>query len=285
MRIAMIVLRKFGRIVVLLSLATMGTILLMRLAPGYFADAREMDVKYAQATRSELGAEEKAQGSVASTTLHMISGFLHGNLGESRQYEIPVSDLIRPRLRVTALILARGIAYGWLLAFCAALPLSTLHKGGTLFGAPFTVLLAVPSGAMATFCLLSGRGGPVLVLTLVLAARDFKFVRQLLRSAWKAPHLLQARAGGARPDQLILRHVMPNILPNLLALATLSLVTALSAIVPIEVIFDVPGVGQLAWAAAMNRDLPVLLAVTLLMAAAVTLSGFTSNPARSFGAP
>jgi peptide/nickel transport system permease protein len=283
MRIALILLRKFGRCVVLLFLAAMGTVMLMRLAPGYFDDAREMDVKYARGARSEIGAEEGAQGSIGSSTVHIVSGFLHGNLGESRQYEIPVSDLIRPRLRVTTLLLARGVAYGWLLALCAALPLSTLHKGSTLFGAPFTILLAVPTGAMATFCLLSGGGGPVLVLTLVLAARDFKFVHQLLRSAWKAPHLLQARAGGTSPNRLILRHVMPNILPNLLALATLSLVTALSAIVPIEVIFDVPGVGQLAWAAAMNRDLPVLLAVTLLMATAVTLSGLVSNPAPSPG--
>jgi peptide/nickel transport system permease protein len=191
-------LRRLGRTVVLLSLAAIGTVLLMRFAPGYFADAREMDVKYAQGARLQIGAEEKAQGSIGTTTIQIASEFVHGRLGESRQYEIPVSDLIRPRLRVTALLLARGIAYGWLLAICAALPLSTIHKGGNLFGAPFTILLAVPTGAMATFCLLSGQGGPVLVLTLVLAARDFKFVHQLLRSAWKAPYLLQARAAGIR---------------------------------------------------------------------------------------
>jgi peptide/nickel transport system permease protein len=57
----------------------------------------------------------------------------------------------------------------------------------------------------------------------------------------------------------------------------LSLVTALSALVPVEVLFDVPGLGQLAWNAAMNRDLPVLLAVTLLMALAVTSSGMLSG--------
>jgi peptide/nickel transport system permease protein len=45
----------------------------------------------------------------------------------------------------------------------------------------------------------------------------------------------------------------------------------------VEVIFNVPGVGQLAWNAAMNRDLPVLLAVTMIMAIAVTLAGMTSD--------
>jgi len=45
--------------------------------------------------------------------------------------------------------------------------------------------------------------------------------------------------------------------------------------VPVEVIFNVPGAGQLAWNAAINRDLPVLLAATMMMAVAVTLAGMT----------
>ena len=47
------------------------------------------------------------------------------------------------------------------------------------------LLLAVPTAAMATFCLVAGRGGPVLVMTLVLAARDFKFLDKVLRRAWR----------------------------------------------------------------------------------------------------
>jgi peptide/nickel transport system permease protein len=68
-------------------------------------------------------------------------------------------------------------------------------------------------------------------------------------------------------------HILPNVAPQLCALATLSIVTALGALVPIEVIFTVPGVGQLAWSAVMNRDLPVLVAITFLMAAVVGFAG------------
>jgi ABC-type dipeptide/oligopeptide/nickel transport system permease component len=53
----------------------------------------------------------------------------------------------------------------------------------------------------------------------------------------------------------------------------MSFVLALSMAVPAEVIFDVPGLGQLAWTAATNRDAPVLLTVTLCMAAAVGVAG------------
>jgi peptide/nickel transport system permease protein len=74
---------------------------------------------------------------------------------------------------------------------------------------------------------------------------------------------------------LLLAHLLPAFLPQFAALASLSLVTALSALVPVEVLFNVPGLGQLAWNAALNRDLPVLLAVTLTMAIAVTCSGMS----------
>ena len=281
MNAAQAILERLGRTVVLLALVAVGTIALMRLAPGYFSDAREMDARYAQSARSELSAERSAQASVWSTGTHALGGWLHGDMGQSRQYEMPVSQLLGPRLRVTASLLAHGIVYGWLLAFCTALPVSTMRRGGAMFGMPFTLLLAIPTGAMATVCLLTNLGGPVLVLTLLLAARDFKFLERVLHGAWTSPHVLQARAQGLRMDQMLRGHVLPNVLPNLLALATLSLITALSAIVPVEVIFDVPGVGQLAWSAAMNRDLPVLLAVTLMMATAVAFAGLVSHPART----
>ena len=41
---------------------------------------------------------------------------------------------------------------------------------------------------------------------------------------------------------------------------------AFGASIPIEVICDSPGVGQLAWRAAMDRDLPLLVTITVLVA-------------------
>ena len=270
------ILRKLLRTVLLLCLVATGTILLVRFAPGYFSDARELDAQYAQNTRTQIAAEQQ-HSSLLGITKNLLGGWLHGDLGQSRQYELPVGELIRPRLLITLSILLRGIPSGWLLAFCAALPLSTLRRGGTLLGTPFTILLAIPTGAMATLCLLASKGGPVLVLALLLAARDFKFLFRTFHAAWQAPYVLQARAHGLRLDQLIGHHILPSVTSQMLALATLSIVTALSAIVPIEVIFAVPGIGQLAWNAAMNRDLPVLLAITLLMATAMVCAGTLSQ--------
>ena len=40
---------------------------------------------------------------------------------------------------------------------------------------------------------------------------------------------------------------------------------AFGAAIPIEALCDSPGVGQLAWQAALNRDLPLIMNLTLLV--------------------
>ena len=265
-----------GRTLLLILCAAAGTILLVRFAPGFFSDPREMDAKYAQAAQEEIDAENGQHRSVNQIAMQEAKDFLGGGFGTSRQYRVPVAELIGARIPLSALLLARGILGGWLLAICAALPVSSLRRGGLFWGLPFTILLAIPTAAMATACILSETGGPVLVLALLIAARDFKFLRSMLEGAWRSPHLLQGRAQGLRPRALVRLHILPNVLPQLCALTTLSIVTALGALVPIEVIFTVPGVGQLAWSAVMNRDLPVLVAVSLLMACVVGCAGMLS---------
>jgi peptide/nickel transport system permease protein len=208
-----------------------------------------------------------------------LRSWMHGDFGRSRQFDAPVSSLLHDRIRTTARVLAGGILSGWFLALVFALPLS-LRRGSSgeiWIALPVALLLAIPAGAMATACLLANCGGPMLVLTAVIAARDFKLVYSLLRQISSAPQLLYARAQGFTTARIVREHLLPSLPGELLALAMTSFVLALSAIVPIEVIFDVPGLGQLAWNAAMNRDLPVLLAVTLLLAASIGVAALFAD--------
>ena len=208
---------------------------------------------------------------------------MHGDLGISRHYNTPVSGLLRERCSSTGGLLLRGLALGWVLAFAFALPLSTRRsdRGEILIAGSTAALLAVPVGVLATVALLLNRGGPVVVLGLLIAVRDFKLLYRLLRSSWRAPYLLHARAQGFTFTQTLRAHLLPVLGPELLAIAMMSLVVALSALVPVEVIFDVPGLGQLAWSAATNRDLPVLVAVTVLLASCVGIAALFTTQERS----
>jgi peptide/nickel transport system permease protein len=271
------IIRWLGRTLAIVVLVMIGSTVLVRFAPGYLSDAREMDSRYAHQARAELSAEAARSHSVTQMVITEIAGITRGNPGISRQFDVPVLELIRPRLAVTGELLLRSLLLGWALAVCASLIASAGREPSMLWHTPATLLLAVPTAAMATLCLLAGSGGPVLVMALLIAARDFKFLQRMLRKAWLEPHLLHARAQGIRPRRLLVAHLFPGFANQLAALASLSIVTALSALVPVEVLFNVPGLGQLAWNAALNRDLPVLLAVTLTMAVAVVCSGMSPS--------
>jgi peptide/nickel transport system permease protein len=262
-----------ARMLAILILVMMGTTMLVRFAPGYLSDEREMDPRYAQAARVELAQEASRSHSLPQMLSTEVSGWLHGDFGRSRQFDVPVLELIRPRLAVTGWLLLRSLLLGWMIAISASMAASAGRNPSTLWQLPATLLLAIPTAAMATVCLLAGNGGPVLVMSLLIAARDFKFLHRMLRKAWLEPYVLQARAQGIATSRLLLAHVLPSLAGQLAALASLSVVTALSALVPVEVIFNIPGLGQLAWNAALNRDLPLLLAITMIMAIAVTCSG------------
>ena len=271
------IIRWLGRMLAIVVLVMIGSTVLVRFAPGYLSDPGEMDARYAHVVRAELSEEAARSHSITQMLVSEITGLTRGSAGISRQFDVPVLELIRPRLAITGGLLLRSLLVGWALALCASLIASAGKEPSLLWQAPGTLLLAVPTAAMATLCLLAGKGGPVLVMALLIAARDFKFLHRLLRKAWLEPHLLHARAQGIRPRRLLVAHLFPAFVPQLAALASLSIVTALSALVPVEVLFNVPGLGQLAWNAALNRDLPVLLAVTLTMAIAVACSGMAPS--------
>lgn len=262
---------RLARIASLVLLTAFGTIFFMRFAPGYFTDAREMDSRYSDAAQVSLQTQQAKEGNFVTLTRSLVSGWLHGYLGRSRQYDVPVSELIKPRMQVTAKLLLKGVGFGWLTACMVALPLSArrTNRGEALIAAPTALLLSIPIGAMATACVVADKGGAATVLAIVIAARDFKLVYRLLRKEGTAPGLLFARAQGISSFRIAYIYLLPAVSGRLLAMTMLSFVTALSAIVPLEVVFDVPGLGHLAWSAAMNRDLPVLLGVTLMMATAV----------------
>src|SRR5207249_62703 len=80
------------------------------------------------------------------------------------------------------------------------------------------------------------------------------------------PHVLAARARGLGSGAILLRHVVPLAAPPLLALLGVSFAISFGAAIPIEALCDSPGLGQLAWHAALSRDLPLIVNVTLIVA-------------------
>lgn len=279
--------QRLGRVVSLVFLAVLGTVVLMYCSPGYFSDGREMDAAHASAARTGLQDLRQRQGSLSSVLAEEIETWSHGGLGESRQYAVPVSSLLKERTARSGLILVTGVLSGWLAATTLAILLSLRTHPGieTLVAVGTALLLSLPVGVLAAVCVVANVAGPVFVLAVVVATRDFKVLHRLLQVIWSAPYLFHARAQGLSRRQIIRIHIAPLLSRELVSVGLMSFTLALSVLVPIEVVFDIPGLGQLAWAAAMNRDLPVLVAVTGIMAACVGTASLFAQPARSTEAP
>ncbi len=251
---------------------------MVRLSPGFGTDERLLDPGLDPGSRAAIRAELGSDERLPRFYVRYFQGMLHGNLGTSASLQRPIGELIRARLPFSLRMIGAGLAGGWLLAFALALA-SVLWRGpecSRVAGALSVMCLCVPSAAVAVlvFCW----GGPVrAVLTVVLFPRLFDYLRNLLRDAYGRPHVLAARARGLHPARMLAAHVLPVCAPQLLALAGISASMAFGAAIPIETLCDLPGIGQLAWKAAVARDLPVLVSLTMLLALATQLCNAASD--------
>jgi peptide/nickel transport system permease protein len=127
-----------------------------------------------------------------------------------------------------------------------------------------SALLSAPAAVLALLCLLF-QWPPLLAISAIVFAYLFTYASAIFRDHSGRPHVLSARARGASPLRLFIVHVLSSAAPEFFALLGLSVATAFAALIPIEVLTDTPGIGQLAWQAALGRDLPLIVTLTLLV--------------------
>jgi ABC-type dipeptide/oligopeptide/nickel transport system permease component len=141
-------------------------------------------------------------------------------------------------------------------------------------------LLCLPAALAALLCVYSG-GGAAAAIAAILLPRIFRYLRNLFRQAGDAPHVLAAQAAGIPQGRLLWYHVAAPVLPELLALGGVSVSMAAGATIPVEALCDSHGVGHLVWQAALSRDVPVLVNVTLLITALSTGANLLADSFRA----
>ena len=269
----MVVLAALGRIfvraLIVVLIAGIASATLVRFAPGFFSSEENLDYRLAPDTLAALKNEQAAGSNPLRFFVDYSSNLLRGRAGRSVVFGRPVNELIRRRAPVTIATVGWGLAIGWAVAVLVA-TISALSRWGPLsyaFTFAGSSLAALPAVVLATFCVLFGLPPASAVAALVFP-RVYAHAIAQLRAAQTAPHVLAAQARGLRPFRTFLFHVAPPALWPIIALAGVSLPMAFSAVIPVEALSDSPGLGQLAWRAALGRDLPVLVSITLLLAVA-----------------
>ncbi len=245
---------------------------LLALAPGFNADERSLDLRLSSQSilalrRAHRGIENPFRMGAA-----YLEALVRGDLGESTTYGAPVRSLMRDRWPVTLRSVLGGLLASWLLAGAIATLAALAQSRGAfaVAGVVTTVLICIPSALIGLIAMLL-KGTVAWAMAGAIFPRVYQYAGRVLGRAACAPHVIcGAGAGISRWRLFWLAEVRPA-LPELVAVGAASVGIALGAVVPLEVICDSPGLGQLAWKAALGRDVPLLLSVTLAMAAASNL--------------
>ncbi len=253
---------------------------LVRFGPGFEADEQQLDPRLDAQSIQALRDSHSQERNLLSFYGHFLGRMATGDLGFSRSLARPVRELLAERAKVTMRLLGAGLAGGWLLGL--ALAVTTVVWRAPLFeitaAAASSFFLCVPTAVFALLFFFTS--GPVrFAIALLIFPKVFRYARNLLADAYTQPHVLTARARGLNEARILFWHVAPWTAPQLLALAGVSLGVAFGAAIPIEVLCDFPGIGQLAWKAALARDLPVLVSLTIVVAAVTQLTNSASDMA------
>jgi len=254
---------------------------LVRLAPGYGTDEEELDSRLSQQSIEALRQAQGSDENLARFYAHYLARLARGDLGESRTLNEPVLQLLAERFPETLKSVGLGLALGWAAGLGLAI-MAVMSRWGIAdlaAGLAASVLLCIPAAVLALLFVIVQAPGR-LVIGLIVFPNIFYYARNLLARAATMPHVLTARAKGLGSLRVLLRHILPVAAPQLLALAGVSVSLAFTAAIPVEVLCDLPGIGQLAWKAAMGRDLALLVNLTMI----VTLITLVANSAADLAA-
>jgi peptide/nickel transport system permease protein len=260
------IVRRLGAMTAVVLVGGLLSATLVRLAPGFDVDEQQLDARLSSESVAALRHARAQNRNIAGFYLHYLGRAVAGDLGESRTLNRPVRKLLAERLPVTARLAGLGLLAGW---FCAVL----LAVGATMArraacGLAATVLsgifLSLPAAVLALLFVFANAPA-YLAIALVVFPKVFSYTRNLLARSYRSPHLITAYAKGVGPLRILLWHVLPVAGAQLLAVAGISVSIALGAVIPVEALCGIAGIGQLAWQAALGRDLPLLVNVTVLV--------------------
>lgn len=249
---------------------------LVRLAPGFSVDEQELNNRLSHESIQALKQSRANDSGLVGYYVRYLTRLFRGDLGTSRTLHIPVRRLIAERLPETVKSVGLGLVLGWTLGLSLAIAavISRNWCLDLLASLLAGIVLCLPAAALALLFVIARAPGR-LALGLIVFPKIFSYARNLLEHSASLPHVLTARAKGIGGFRLFVWHILPVSAPQLLALAGVSVSLAFAASIPVEVLCDLPGIGQLAWKAALGRDLELLVTLTLI----VTLVTLVANSA------
>lgn len=286
--------------IVTLLIVTMLTFALLAAAGGDALNSLSDDSRTSEDTIQQMRRIYELDQPLPVRYGRWLSNTMRGNMGESFYYHTPVSSLLLPRLRNTAILAFLAL----LLAWTVSLTLGTVaaKRRGSWADRLCEVLILLSAStprivlALAVLALASGMSWlavgnnsgvvgsssvadnsvsfvrvllPAFVLAVPLIALFLAQVREGVSAALQEDFVLVARAKGLSERDILIRHALRAALNPLITIFGYSLGAVMSGSVIVETILGWQGLGALSVAAVRSRDVPLLLGIVLITATAV----------------
>ena len=233
-----------------------------------------------------------------------ISDFVTGDFGISYNFDLPVAQLIAPKVGVTLTLAAMA----FVLIVVISLPLGVLaarYEGGWL-DKVLTVLnqitMSVPNFVVGIVLMLIfgyilswfAPGGftypsegvgkylwfmlfPALSVALPKSAMTVKMLRGSVLSEMNSDYIRTARSKGNTHTSILWRHVLRNAMIPVVTFLATTIAEIVAGSIVVEQVFPVPGMGRLLISSIGNQDYPVVQAIIVIVAVAVVLCNFLAD--------
>lgn len=210
---------------------------------------------------------------------------LVGDFGRSYHYQQSVSEMLASRLPIT---LALGVsALGFALAISLPLGIVAAIRPNSLADR-IALALAVVGQAMPTFWFalvmivvfgltlrwlpISGNADwsyfvmPTIALGYFATPALMRLTRAGMIDALQSDYIRTARAKGLSQGSVLFKHALRNVMIPVVSVSAVQCGAMLSGSIVVEQIFALQGIGWLGYDATVRSDLPVVQAITLVIA-------------------
>ncbi|MDY2981731.1 MAG: ABC transporter permease [Fusobacterium sp.] len=224
---------------------------------------------------------------------------LHGDMGESIKYSIPVNDLIAKRMGVTLNLAGKAMVITILFGFPLGL-LSAMRnkKRGDGFLSIFNMIgISIPSfwiGLLLLMIFGIYLKVPIKTVTNILPAVTLAvsqisitsiYLKNIILEELNKDYVKAAIARGRGKNEVIITDVLRNILFPMLTIVSGLFVKILAGSVIVESLFNIPGLGSLMVLGVENRDYPVVQALVLYSAIIVIVTNLFTDLLYSYVDP
>jgi len=233
-----------------------------------------------------------------------LSGFVRGDLGESYNFDMPVtvllSERIAPTLTLTALaalliilisiplgLFAARYEGGWIDRILTVLNQIVMSVPNFVVGISLIFLFGLvlrwfqPGGYVSPA---QGLGAhlwfmlfPALAVALPKSAMMIKMLRGSILSEMTADYIRTAYSKGNSRASALWRHVLRNAMIPVVTFFATTIAELVAGSIVVEQVFTIPGLGQMLISSISNRDYPVVQAIIVLVAFVVVLCNFLAD--------